>query len=163
MISIRKAKKEDVDGIFDVFLHLAKAEDMAASRIGSDWKRFRTRRPDFDRSVNRDIRKAVLDRKRRFIVATKGREIVGYAIGDINPTSSAFFVMPKSGHLAAIAVKKGHQGEGIGSALHKDMLAWFRKRGCISVMLDVFPTNPATSIYKRWRYAPIVNKMMRKL
>lgn len=162
-MKIRNAKKDDVEGLYSVFLEMAASEDRSSAKIGPDAKRFRIRRKDFERSAKKDLLADVVDRKKRFIVAVEDGEVVGYALGSLVSRESPFFVLPKMGYLNAIAVKKKHRGKRVASALHDYMLAWFKKKGCETANLDVFNTNPAIKIYERWGYRKTVQKMNKKL
>ncbi|NQU79605.1 GNAT family N-acetyltransferase [Candidatus Woesearchaeota archaeon] len=163
MVKIRKAKKDDLQGVYEVFLDLLRAEDDCACRIAKDAKRFRKRRLDFERSAKKDLLSDIIDRKKRYIIAEIDKEIVGYALGCIPSTKDNFFVLPKTGYFNSLVVRKKYRGEGIASNLHAAMLKWFKEKKCSSVSIEVFVTNPAVNMYERWGYKGVVQKMNKKL
>lgn len=69
-----------------------------------------------------------------FLLARRGEETLGYAIGGANG---------RFGYLQRLGVHAGHQGEGIGEALACHMLTTLRSMGAISVMVNTQEDNAA--------------------
>ncbi len=162
-MKIRNARKDDIQGIYEVFLDLVEAEDKASAKVSASMRRIRKRRPDFERSSKKDLLSDVKDRKKRFIVAVEGKQVLGYGLGSMVPTKSPFFIYPKMGYINAIVVKKPRRGQKIAARLHDELISWFKKRGCTSVWLEVFNPNPALKMYEKWGYNRALQYMHKKI
>lgn len=160
---IRPAKLSDANQMYDILLELMKVEDKSASKVGSDWKKYRTKKSNFKSLAIKDIKADIKDKKKRYIVAEHNNKIIGYCLGSIFPKKNYFFVPQKIAYLNAIAIKSDYRGKGIATLLHNDMLNYFKKQKCYSVSLEVFHSNDAVNIYKHWNYKPAVLKMIKKL
>jgi len=163
MVKIRKAKKEDLEGVYELFLELCKSEDVSAIKASKHLKILRQRRPDFEKSVKKELLKSIKDGSSLYLVAEDDGVLFGYCYGTVLKVKDAFFMYPKIGYLHSLVISKKHRGKGVASSLHTDMLNWFKKKGCSSVSLEVFVTNLAKEIYVKWGYKPFVYKMNKKL
>ena len=160
---IRKAKPSDLDGIYSVFLELAKIEDKSASRIANFVGAIRKRRKTFERDVKKELLKEIRERKSVYLVAEVSNNIVGYAYGSFDDSRNSFFDIPITGVANALVVRKKYQGKGIASLLVKERDKWFKKKGCKVVYLEVYPTNDAINFHKKLGYKTTILKMCRKL
>ena len=98
----------------------------------------------FDRAGLADARAATPTH--RFRVATAGGEVVGYHV-----TGRAGSL----GYLQRLAVSPPRHGAGIGSSLIGDSLAWCRRRGCTSVLVNTQEANGrALELYEHLGFRP---------
>jgi predicted PolB exonuclease-like 3'-5' exonuclease len=51
----------------------------------------------------------------------------------------------------------------IGKQLYDELVAWFKKKGCSQLILEVAKGNPACSLYKKWGFQCTREEMRRKL
>ncbi|MFH1063701.1 MAG: GNAT family N-acetyltransferase [Candidatus Woesearchaeota archaeon] len=163
MVKIRKAKREDLQGVYNLFLELCDSEDSSELKIAKHLKSMRKRRPDFEKSAKRALLKSISDRKALYLVAENEGELLGYGYGTVLSAKDSFFISQKIGCLNALVVSRKHRGKGVASGLHAELLDWFRKKGCSSASLEVFTTNAAQDIYKKWGYSSFTCKMNKKL
>ncbi len=77
-----------------------------------------------------------------FLVAEDGNELVGTVIGGFDG---------RRGIIYHLAVRKDHQGHGIGSRLMDEVEARLRAKGCIRCYLLVTPDNPEAMQYYEHR------------
>ena len=160
---IRKAKKKDIDGIYAVFLELAKSEDSAAKKIAHYLYKMRKRKKEFENNVKNDLLKDIRKRNTLFLVAEINNEIIAYALASIFGAKDNFFDIPSIGYFNALTVKNKYRKKGIGSKLNKSVEDWFKKNNCRHIYLEVFESNTASKIYERWGYKDTVHKMWKKL
>ncbi len=160
---IRKAKTEDVDGIYEVFLELAKSEDTAAKKAALFFYKMRKRKKDFEINVKKELLKSIRKRNSLYLVVEIDNKIIAYAFANILNVKDNFFEVPKIGYFNALTVKKRYRGGKIGSKLNQEIEKWFRKNNCRHIRLEVFSNNPASKIYKKWGYKDVVHKMWKKL
>jgi GNAT superfamily N-acetyltransferase len=122
----RRGRRGDLDAVLEV--------DGAA--FDAFWR--------FDRDGLADARTATPTH--RFRVALARREVVAYHV-----TGRAGAL----GYLQRLAVRPGHDGHGIGTALVGDALAWCRHHGCSSVMVNTQETNQrALRLYEHLGFVP---------
>lgn len=76
------------------------------------------------------------------LVAEYDGEVVGYVLGNIIDLLPEIFEAERAGFLADIYVVPGLRGQGIGRALVKALMAWFRGRGIEHVEWYVASENP---------------------
>ncbi|MCD9624464.1 GNAT family N-acetyltransferase [Rhabdothermincola salaria] len=123
---LRRGRRGDLDAVLAV--------DGAA--FDSFWR--------FDRAGLADARSATPSH--RFRVAGAHRRVVGYHV-----TGRA----GRLGYLQRLAVDPAHQGGGLGTALVGDALAWCRRHGCRSVLVNTQETNQrALGLYQHLGFTP---------
>lgn len=84
---------------------------------------------------------------RRYRVAVGARGLLGYC--------GAMYV-ENDVHVTTIAVRKAHEGEGVGTALLVDLWAAARARGATRATLEVAVSNErALALYRRFGFAPV--------
>jgi GNAT superfamily N-acetyltransferase len=160
---IRKAKSSDIDGVYEVFLELAKVEDNSASEIAPFVRAIRKRRKSFEKDIKKELLKSVRENKSIYLIAELNNEVVGYAYGSFDDSKNEFFDAPATGIANALVVKGKYQGKGIALKLAKERDVWFKKKGCKVVYLEVYPTNSAVEFHKKLGYKTVTLKMCRKL
>ncbi len=150
-MKIRKARSDDIDEIYDVFITLLETEDQASKKVGKAFLEVRTRRKDFEKSAKRAILKQIKKKKDLFLVAEENK-IIGYCCGSIKQEHKEFFIPMWTGYVKALSIKKEAQGKGLGSVLMDEMEKWFKLKKCKLVYLHVFANNPAVKFYKKRAY-----------
>jgi ribosomal protein S18 acetylase RimI-like enzyme len=75
------------------------------------------------------IRYGIDDSHVQTYIAEVDGKIVGYVLGTIIDLLPEMFEEEKAGMVADIYVQKSHRSQGIGQALMKQMLNWFKLRG----------------------------------
>jgi N-acetylglutamate synthase-like GNAT family acetyltransferase len=78
------------------------------------------------RNWEKEIDVRLEDKENQCFVATSGRKVVGFIIGE---TKTLDFGVDKSGWLVEVAIDPDHMGSGIGKKLGKAMLNGFKKIG----------------------------------
>ena len=100
-------------------------------------------------------------KKTAFFIAEQGKEIVGYVGGELQK-NPAFVRYRSRGHLFNLYVKPGYQRRGIGKALFKTALAWFKENKAQDLMLTVYTHNKvAHGIYKKFGFKDYIMEMKR--
>ncbi|MEM0095356.1 MAG: GNAT family N-acetyltransferase [Candidatus Bathyarchaeia archaeon] len=80
-----------------------------------------------------------------FVAETDGK-IVGYSLGWI---SQPWSYKAKRGYICDCFVEKSHRRQGIGKALVKAMLEWFKDKGVECVEADIYSKNiPSLALFK---------------
>ncbi len=126
LVRLRRGRERDVDAVLTI--------DRAA--FDAFWR--------FDRAGLADARAATPTH--RFRVATTNGEIVGYHV-----TGRA----GNLGYLQRLAVNPARHGAGIGTSLIGDSLAWCRRRGCTSVLVNTQEANGrALELYEHLGFRP---------
>jgi ribosomal protein S18 acetylase RimI-like enzyme len=102
------------------------------------------------------FRKDILEKKdERFLLAeTAGGEIVGFAIAGPERLGNPHF----RGEVYALYVRPEYQGRGIGRRLFFEAVRGLRRQGIDSLLLWVFPENPATAFYASLGGRPILTQ-----
>jgi GNAT superfamily N-acetyltransferase len=177
-MEIRKAKKEELDSIYSIYLELQDSEDSNFSKISKDILKFRKRKSNFPKISKRQLLKSIKDKKKRFIIALSESEILGYAFGEIESSGDKKskskkkkkkskgdepFNTPKTGWINALVVKKGNRGKGIGTKLHNNLKAWFKSKNCKYIELMATSSNKAVKLYNKLGYRNVYLKMNKKI
>lgn len=85
-----------------------------------------------------------------FVAEDEGGEPVGFI--HLQKTQD-FFTGQTNGHIADLAVARGHEGRGVGQALLAHAEAWAREHRCALLTLAVFPGNErARALYEAAGY-----------
>lgn len=159
---IRKAKKEDIQQIYKLFLQLCSEEDKAAKKTAKFLGDIRNRRNDFEKSVKKELLKELETPKSIYLVAEE-EGLMGYCYVSYQKTKDAFFKSVVIGYLNSIVVDKKHRRKGIAKKLHEEAIKWFKKNKCSIVYLEVFQNNLAVETYEKWKYKKSTCKMWKKL
>ncbi|MBD3304218.1 GNAT family N-acetyltransferase [Candidatus Woesearchaeota archaeon] len=162
-MKIRKAQKKDLDEIYKLCLELFKSEDASSSKVGKFLRKLRLRRVDFKSSTKKELLRELRQKDSLYLVAEKDGELVGYIRGEIFNVKDPFFKPQKIGYLHAMVTKKEYRSKGVSNKLYAEMLKWFKKKKCAAVSLEVFATNPAVKVYKKWGYKIATYKMWKKI
>lgn len=162
-ILIRKAKKEEVDEVYDVLLEMIKSEDLSSKKVSNFLMYLRRKRLDFQESAKQELVREFREKNSLYLVAETDNKIVGYVRGSILENKGPFFKTTKIGYLNALAVLKNFTGKGIVLKLNQAIEKWFKEEKCNQIHLDVFENNPAIQIYEKWGYKTFNRKMARKL
>ncbi len=81
----------------------------------------------------------------QFVALAPAGEIIGYARACPYREPDANF----TGELEAIYVMKSHQGQGVGTALVREVARYLTKMGKLSMIVWVLPQNPYRRFYER--------------
>jgi len=149
---IRKAKPEDIDGIYKCFLEMAESEDDSSKRIADFILDVRKRRKNFEKSAKKELLREIKEKNSVYLIAEENNEIAGYIYGSIKKQKSPFFELPLIGKFNAIVVRKEFRGKGIAKQLNQELEDWMKKQGCKLIYLEVFSENLASELYIKWGY-----------
>lgn len=138
MIQIRKAVPEDALGIAIVNVYTWKTaysgllpDDFINSRI--------------DRLIEiADRNRSEIEENNKFIVATVGNTIVGFAC--YGKTRNEEFI--DAGEIYAIYVLSGFQGKGVGRKMFTASIEELKKEECNSVIINCLEGNKSLEFYK---------------
>jgi GNAT superfamily N-acetyltransferase len=84
--------------------------------------------PDAGKKYKEYLRRALDDRKHAVFVAESDMGLVGFAMGRINESPSV--VVPRTvGYIENVFIRGSRRHSGIGTALCKELLAWFKSWG----------------------------------
>jgi len=97
------------------------------------------------------IRKKLFNKtKGTLFVAIEDSKIVGYVFGTIEkPKPAAQFKVNKIGHFWDVFVEEKYRDKGIGSALIKALLNWFKEKNVPYVRIGAYHSNKSIELYKR--------------
>ncbi len=140
MINIRKAKKDDFNGILKL------AEEL-----------YRTEVP-FDKNLNKNyynnqkakdtLKKSILSRKKIHLVAIDNNDIIGYIDGYILDKEEVY--IQKVAYLDHLCVSPNYRKQGIGKLLMDEFTEIMKKQDVKFIKLNAFENNiSAVSLYKK--------------
>ena len=125
-LTIRSWRRGDLEEIADLWLGLA--------RHINPMDGFYRLSPDARRSYGGYLERVFGDRNYVVFVADEGRGLVGFAMGRLNRSPS--MVLPETvGYIENVFIQEGRRRSGIGTALCRMLLDWFRERGINHVEL----------------------------
>jgi aminoglycoside 6'-N-acetyltransferase I len=122
-VTIRNCELGDLDELVSLFTKVVQERIWLGTEPGFDQAKYRERWAQMVNGHGGVV-----------FVAVQGAALVGY-IG----------IHPGSNHSCTIgmAVRDGHRGQGIGSALLRQAIQWAERRGEVELFLGVFPHNTA--------------------
>jgi len=139
---IRKAKKEDFNGIFDLLLQLSIKNKKAKAKIKKSYEQSLKLRDSFD------------------IVAIENKEIVGYASGGL---CYALWARGYVFWIHELVTTKKYRRKGIAKRLIMELERIAKKRKAKQMFLATQKERkPAISLYSRMNYVPSKNYYLRK-
>lgn len=94
------------------------------------------------------------------VVEEKGK-IVGYCLNKMEEPYNEN--SPKQGKISELFILKEYRGKSIASKLYERSLEWFKKMECDYIQLNVYETNPAREIYKKWGFKTFSVNMKKKI
>lgn len=77
------------------------------------------------------------DKDSTILVAEVRKQVVGYALARIEEPHQEYYTVRKAGHVWEFYVLKEHRKRGVGSALAKSVMGWFRQNSIKYVDLMV--------------------------
>jgi len=90
-------------------------------------------------------------------VAEADGKIVGYSLGWI---SQPWSYKAKRGYICDCFVEKSYRRRGIGKALVKAMLEWFRKKGVECIETDIYSSNiPSLTLFKNLGFKEVSKRL----
>ena len=162
-VLIRKAKKKDVNQVYNILLEMIRSEDTSSKIVSNSLLDLRKRRSDFIKSAKQELIREFKEKKSIYLIAEIDNKILGYVRGSIIEDKDPFFKTVKIGHLNALVVLKQYSGKGIASKLNISIEKWFKENKCSQIHLEVFENNPAIQIYEKWNYKTFNRKMVKNL
>jgi ribosomal protein S18 acetylase RimI-like enzyme len=109
------------------------------------------------------VRRIIGSKKGIAYLAEVDGKPIGYSFAYIKPNP----FKPKAaklGYIEDLYVKKEFRGQGIGSALTRETVAWFRGKGIKYLSLNVLAKNQAAqAIYRKWGFFPLAVEMRKNL
>ena len=157
-MKIRAAKPSDAKQItsiwHDMLIQHAAYKDPYFSRLAKDC----------DKVYIKFMKKSAKSQKRIVIVAEDGDKMVGFAQGEVSKKPPIFAGEEKISMLEDVAVKKGHRGGGVGTALVREFSKMSKAKGARTMQLDVHVQNPrALRLYRRLGFKPRMIKLIKVL
>lgn len=147
-IKVRRANEEDLQQIVKLSEMLGRDESTLDSMISPLPSEFQD--PCW---ILKNIRgeNAVV-----FVAEIEGK-IIGYSLGWV---SQPWSYKAKRGYICDCFVKKSYRRRGIGKALIKAMLEWFRSKGVECVEADVYSNNvPSLMLFKTLGFEEISKRL----
>lgn len=137
-MSIRKAKKEDIESIHKLDRESAKYHkkfDRDFYTVSEKWW-----------EIKKDSQiKAIKSPTNLILVAEAGKKIVGYIWGYVKT-----IMKHRIGKIQELIVNSKQRGKGIGKELIRGMLDFFKERECIISEIETFVENlPAIQFYEK--------------
>lgn len=160
-ITIRDARSDDLERVFELMLEFMRAEDVAAAN-NDCMAEARRRKPAFEADARRELLREFEDDSRFFIAESDG-SIIAYARGEIIDRDDAFFAKVRIGMLHALVVSEQHRGQGISSQLAATLESWFRENGCVWIETDVLEHNAAIDVYRHWGFKAVNHTLLKRL
>lgn len=104
-------------------------------------------------------KKQVNKRKCAIFVAQDGSKLIGFVLGDVE---QEYYKVP-IGFIWQLFVEEKYRNKGIGTALLKRMLEWFKERGAQHAQIGALSSNPVIKMYKRMGFAPLHSGFRKRL
>lgn len=163
-MTIRKATKDDVQAIFELYVYLDNVEDALVSDISEDLMILREHQQNVQEDVLQSLQEAIDDTNQLLLVYQEST-VLAFLHASIkeNDDHPEWFESVRIGFLEGLVVHKDHQGKGISSALHKVFLQWAKEKGAKVIGLHVYANNSAKNIYAKWGYHDQSHFMYKKL
>jgi GNAT superfamily N-acetyltransferase len=125
-------------------------------------RQFTRTRPEKERAyINNYVSRFTQLKNSRFLVAEEEGTIIGYILGVIK--KNQYEHDQRRGCIESFFITKKQRGKHIGKQLYDELVAWFKKKGCSQLILEVAKGNPAGSLYKKWGFQCTREEMRRKL
>jgi ribosomal protein S18 acetylase RimI-like enzyme len=97
------------------------------------------------------------------VVAVSEATVVGHAMGTVLQKPPVFIEI-EHGYVQDLAVMAGFRREGIGTALYRKMVEWFKSKGVSRIELDTATTNEMSQpFWRKMGYAPHMIRLARRL
>lgn len=137
-VTLREWRRQDLDQIADLWMDLA--------TYVNPMDGFYQISPDARRKYRRYLNGVFGDRKYVAFVADTGDDLVGFAMGRINRNASV--VLPEVvGYIENVFVREGRRSSGVGTALCRRLLDWFKDQGIGHVELFYQIENKAAAAF----------------
>jgi GNAT superfamily N-acetyltransferase len=96
------------------------------------------------------------------LVAVAAHDIVGHLIGTFSE-ASAMWIAPRA-ELVSTLVSSSWRGQGVGSRLVEDFVAWARERGASRLQVEAYIANDgALRFYRRHGFMPLSTQLVMDL
>lgn len=153
-IKIRRAQKEDIDAIFQLWVEsMIYHEKLNSSIFGFDAQHAVVGK----RFITEQFKKATTI----LIVAEKNSRIIGYLLGEIRDRLP-FQTLKKTGYIFDIVVEEKERHKGIGTLLLERSYEFFKKNNITTVMLSVSEKNSdAIKFYEKHNFTTYLRNMVR--
>ena len=149
-VTVRPATLDDLDG-----LTRSSAELFAEDGVARD----RLRNPDWPQDHGKPWCESLIAAPDALVlvaVATGGsgdEDVVGHLIGSFSPASSMWTAA--RAELVSTYVAESHRGQGLGSRLVEDFIAWAEERGAARLHVSAYAANSsAIRFYQRHGFVP---------
>ncbi|MDP2947482.1 MAG: GNAT family N-acetyltransferase [Nanoarchaeota archaeon] len=136
-MTIRKAKKGDIDQVANLTLEMYKFHGKLSERhkIKSD--------AECLKFIKNELKENFKKQKRTILVCEEKRKIPGYVEFEIQKWP--YLAKQKEAWIYAICVDKNYRGEGIASALTKEVAKRLKKLGIKEINISYVPENKKSS------------------
>jgi ribosomal protein S18 acetylase RimI-like enzyme len=158
MIAIRKARAADLPDLVTLEREFDREERKIVLKENEKLRPY-LRALRSTRSLSEQMRKWIASRNSLVLIAEADSRQCGYLVAWTGRNKGIF--RPKMyGFIAIMFVRPEHRGEGIGSSMMGETLAWFKKRNVTHVGLTVLSDNKhARRIYERWGFGDFSSVM----
>jgi GNAT superfamily N-acetyltransferase len=161
VLTVRKAKRSDIPVLKALWSELAEHHERLAE--GRDLAIYLPRRSEGERRFTSAVRKNIGSKNGVIFLAHFGDSAAGYAMILIRPSPFNSLVA-RFGFIDHLLVAKAFRARGISSALYREALAWFRRKGIRHLSLTVMDGNAEPqAIYRKWGFFPFVIEMRKDL
>ena len=151
MLTVRKARQADVTAIGILFCEYV---DFHA-RYDPSYKRSRNAQRNFSKIISSQI----TNRNALVLVAVEKRKTVGFLHASI-AHKPPVFELEKFGSINDLAVAQDCRRSGIGTALYKSCLEWFRGKNITRIESGVTTSNPVSNrFWKKMGYRSYYAKL----
>lgn len=153
MVTIRRAKLKDVDGIVSIWRNFMQEH----REMGSNWEEDRI--PEFvdnvDELVGSHFSKSIRSKNAHVLVIDDQGEVKGFMLSMIMK-NIPIFKAERIGILSSLHIEKEHRGKGYSSKMFKLTKDWFKSKGATEITIRVMCCNDnAYRIYRKWGFKDI--------
>lgn len=162
MVEIRKARLKDIDNIVEVWKNFMIQQRDLGREFGDD--RMPPMKADAPEIVKGHYNRTIRSKKGLLLVLEDddGR-IQGYMLSKIEKNIPVF-ENDHIGHIVSIYLEDPFRGKGYSSKMYEMTYSWFRSKGIIEVIIEVFTYNPhAHKVYEKWGFDDVHIMMKKKL
>ena len=152
MISIRKARLDDVDKIVELWKEFMNEHDKAVLRKNPSLKHFIARKKNAAGIFRKFVKKNIVSKYGVIFVAETNDNLIGYSLNLIKDNIIVYKIK-KIGYISDLYVKKQYRKKHISSRFKDLAIEWFKNKAINHVSIAVHRENEvAHSIYRKWGF-----------
>ncbi|MCH8945768.1 MAG: GNAT family N-acetyltransferase [Nanoarchaeota archaeon] len=162
-MKIRKAIKKDLENIYPLFLGLVESEEKFSKKAVSFFAELNKRKKTFEKNSRIELLKDIENKNSLLFIVEENNNIIGYVSGNLVDSKNPFYESKVLGYFKHMFILKEHQGKGISKKLLDELEKWFIEKKCKFIYGEVFSTNYAVKVFKKFGYHPVTYKIWKKL